>query len=74
MIKQTNKQVIFNILYQMKPGQIFTGYGLAKQLKRLTGRTIYPSTCLSYSREFRDLYAVDIECLNNKKSIYKIIG
>ena len=73
-MKTGSKQKVFNILRSMKPGDEFTGYGLADRLWNKYGGFRYPATCLRYMREYRELYGVDIDCIDNDKSLYRIIG
>lgn len=70
----SNRQAAFNVLRRMQPGDIFTGPELSKRVKAITGKQSMIATSIRALREYRDLYGVDIVCVNSDKSIYKIVG
>ena len=70
----STRQMTFYVLRRMHTGQQFTGAELAYSVRWLTKKQAYVSSVLRHMREYRELYGVDIECIDNDKSLYEIIG
>lgn len=67
------KKVLYSVLDEMPEGVTFTGGSLQYQVQYITGYYHYPATMLRYMREWRCTNR-KIVCLNNKKSLYQMIG
>ena len=67
------KIVTFQLLDKMPHGTTFTGGSLAYHVQTMTNEYHYPATILRYVRQWRHTHRI-IKCLNNKKSLYQIIG
>lgn len=66
------KQITFDLLDQMKTGEVFKTVDLTRQVNSRTGRRTWPDTILRYIREYRE--SRPIENISKAKSIYKVAG
>lgn len=66
------KRSVYTILDHTKSGTEFSGSGLARAVKRLTGESLFPATALRYLRYYREERGVVIECISRANSRYRI--
>ena len=66
------RQTTFDILREYEKGYRFTGYSLAREVRRKTDEIHYPATMLRYMRIFRQETGRRIVNVNKAKSVYEI--
>jgi hypothetical protein len=72
--EKTAKQVIFDFLDDLSPGQRFNGYDLFRRVKNQIDEIHYIDTYLRYLREYRKRTGRIIRNVDKAKSIYEVIS